>query len=93
MPAMYFTAINYSIHAIMYFYFFLMAVNYKPTWFNPMWITMLQISQMFIGVGVISMTTYYKYWTEDGCYIDDRMIVAILLMYATYLYLFVEVSL
>jgi len=45
---------------------------------------------MFVGVGVISATTYYKYYSEEGCAVDDRMIVAIHLMYSTYLYLFLE---
>jgi len=46
MPALYFITINYSVHAIMYFYFFLMAINRKPKWFNPIYITIVQISQV-----------------------------------------------
>jgi elongation of very long chain fatty acids protein 6 len=44
--ALYFMSINFSIHAVMYTYFFLMAVGRKPRWFNPMWITTAQISQV-----------------------------------------------
>lgn len=55
-----------------------------------MYITVAQISQMIIGVFVVAMSTYYKYWTPKGCAIDDSMLLAITLMYATYLVLFVH---
>ena len=31
-PGVYFIAMNYSVHAIMYSYFFLMSINAKPKW-------------------------------------------------------------
>jgi len=31
-PGVYFIAMNYTVHAIMYSYFFLMAINAKPKW-------------------------------------------------------------
>ena len=31
-----FCVMNYAVHAIMYFYYFLMAVKRKPKWFNSM---------------------------------------------------------
>ncbi|GAB5033480.1 fatty-acyl elongase [Nannochloropsis oceanica] len=96
-PALYFMAINYSIHGVMYMYFFLMAIKKVPQWFNPMWLTVAQISQMFVGIWVIVMSCYYKYFEGaqgegmgKGCAIDGRMIVAICLMYSTYLVLFVK---
>ena len=30
-----FCAVNYAVHSVMYFYYFLMAVKCKPKWFNP----------------------------------------------------------
>ena len=30
-----FCAVNFGVHSIMYFYYFLMAVKCKPKWFNP----------------------------------------------------------
>jgi hypothetical protein len=44
----------------MYFYFFLMAVGGVPKWFNPLWITIAQISQMFVGVYVTAASAYFK---------------------------------
>jgi len=41
-----FVAMNYSVHAAMYSYFFLMALKKVPKWFNPIWITLAQISQV-----------------------------------------------
>jgi len=39
----------------MYGYFYLMAIKAVPKWFNPMWITIAQISQMFLGITVSVM--------------------------------------
>jgi len=96
-PALYFMAINYSIHGVMYMYFFLMALHRVPHWFNPMWLTVAQIGQMFVGIFVVAASCYYKYWAQGGeqgggkgCAIDGRMIVTICLMYATYLGLFMN---
>jgi hypothetical protein len=92
-PALYFVGINFSIHAVMYMYFFLMAVHMVPRWFNPKWLTVAQISQMFVGIYVIGASAYYKYFApenERGCAIEGEMILAISAMYATYLVLFVK---
>ena len=43
---------NYSVHAIMYGYYCLMALRMKPKWMNPFFITVAQISQMIVGVSV-----------------------------------------
>lgn len=89
-PALYFVSINFTIHAVMYAYFFLMAVHAVPAWFNPKWLTAAQISQMFVGLYVIGASTFYKGLTARGCAIEPGMVAAIWLMYATYLYLFVD---
>jgi len=47
---------------------------------------------MFVGIFVNGMETYYKWFTPEGCQVDERMVFAVHVMYATYLYLFVEVS-
>jgi hypothetical protein len=31
-PGLHFIAMNYTVHAVMYTYFFLMAINAKPKW-------------------------------------------------------------
>ncbi len=89
-PALYFVGINFTIHAVMYSYFFLMSLHAVPKWFNPKWLTAAQISQMFVGLYVIAASTYYKSYSARGCAIAPGMLLAIWLMYATYLYLFVD---
>jgi len=45
--ALYFIAMNYSVHAVMYGYYCLMALRMKPKWLPPMLITVFQLSQAF----------------------------------------------
>jgi len=75
----------------MYGYYFLMAIRMKPKWMNPMFITTIQILQMIGGVSLTSLQVYY-YNTEkeDECFVEKRNITAALVMYVSYLALFVE---
>merc|ERR1712129_520765 len=43
----FFTGINFSVHALMYFYYFLMTVKLKPKWFQSIYVTIAQLIQMF----------------------------------------------
>jgi elongation of very long chain fatty acids protein 6 len=49
---------NYGVHAVMYFYFFLTAVGFRPKWDRI--VTSLQISQMFVGIFVCVMVYFYE---------------------------------
>jgi elongation of very long chain fatty acids protein 6 len=83
------TAMNYSVHAVMYGYYFLMAIKSKPKWFNPMWITFMQIAQM-IGGCVVTVLGYHYYKTDPKCELHDGVIISGFLMYGSYLYLFCQ---
>jgi elongation of very long chain fatty acids protein 6 len=85
---LFFVAMNYSVHAIMYGYYFLMAVNAKPKWLNPGLITLSQISQMVIGTSLCAMT--YSLLGTTNCAVKRENVVAGGLMYGSYLYLFCE---
>jgi len=103
-PGLYFIAMNYTVHAIMYFYYFLASVLSKP----PKWavfVTILQISQMFIGMYVTGWGLYYSFnyvgidYMEVktasvpltvGCAVMRYNLYAACLMYSTYIYLFAE---
>ncbi len=96
---LYFVAMNYTVHALMYFYFFLMAIKSVPKWFNPMILTVFQISQMFVGVIVVCAAIYYHYYSTKTyeyslgpkrCSNAPSNMVAGVIMYSSYLYLFVE---
>jgi elongation of very long chain fatty acids protein 6 len=99
---LYFVAMNYTVHALMYFYFFLMAIKSVPKWFPPVILTFFQISQMFVGVGVVSAAIYYHYYSNkiykyklgtQRCSNDPSNMIAGCLMYSSYLYLFIEFAL
>lgn len=97
---LYFVAMNYTVHAFMYFYFFLMAIKGVPKWFNPFLLTVMQISQMIVGTSVVCACIYYHYYGVKvydyklikgvGCNNIPSNLIAGGLMYASYLYLFVE---
>lgn len=96
---LYFVAMNYCVHAMMYFYFFLMAVKQVPVWYNPFPLTICQISQMVVGTSVVSACIYYHYYGtkiyhyatgDKPCHNLQSNLIAGGLMYASYLYLFCE---
>lgn len=86
-----FCGMNYGVHALMYFYYFLMAIHKKPVWLNAFWITVAQISQMIMGVTVTIVGWYLMlYRPKDGCMLTRDNNLAALLMYGSYLALFVQ---
>ena len=87
---LFFVAMNYSVHAIMYGYYYLMAINSKPKWLNPLLITIFQIAQMMIGTSLCVMS-YLLLLNEDAsCSVKKENVIAGGLMYGSYLYLFCE---
>eukprot|EP00742_Colponemidia_sp_Colp-10_P001462 GILJ01001572.1.p1 GENE.GILJ01001572.1~~GILJ01001572.1.p1 ORF type:complete len:298 (+),score=23.06 GILJ01001572.1:90-983(+) len=83
---LYFVAMNYTVHAIMYFYYFLSAVGCKASWGK--FVTTIQILQMVGGIIVTAGGFYYKYWTLGGHNIDSMNPIYAIIMYASYLVLF-----
>ena len=78
---------NYGVHAIMYFYFYLRASGYKPSWD---WIvTTLQISQMFVGMFVCGAVAVYQFVLRQPCNVQRDNLVAGGIMYASYAALFI----
>ena len=89
--AIIFAVMNYAVHAIMYFYYFLMAVHLKPKWLNAKWITIAQIAQMVGGVSVTVFGSYLLFVEKpEGCFMTVQYhLVPNFIMYGGYLYLFV----
>lgn len=85
----YMTAMNYSVHAIMYCYYFLMACKIRPPSFVPLFITCLQISQMFAGC-YVTIKGYQYYKKDPDCELTDGVVISGFLMYGSYLYLFCQ---
>lgn len=91
----YFAAMNYTVHAVMYLYYFLQAVRILPRWFPSWIITLLQIAQMLIGTAIVSASLYYYLYgsTKYGpgqCHNQLSNVVAGVAIYSSYLYLFVD---
>mmetsp|Transcript_36422 Transcript_36422/g.55984 ORF Transcript_36422/g.55984 Transcript_36422/m.55984 type:complete len:102 (-) Transcript_36422:164-469(-) len=80
---------NYSVHASMYFYYFLMAIRMKPKWIRPIVLTAMQIAQMVVGV-FFSMMSFYYYLTDEGCLVQKENNIAAFVMYGSYLILFCQ---
>eukprot|EP01038_Epipyxis_sp_PR26KG_P012972 gene12972-17395_t len=92
---LYFVSMNYTVHSVMYFYYFLQAIKAMPKWFPSWIITIMQISQMFIGTFIVGASMYYHFYGgnkyEPGaCNNRVSNLVAGGVIYASYLYLFCE---
>mmetsp|Transcript_9193 Transcript_9193/g.20483 ORF Transcript_9193/g.20483 Transcript_9193/m.20483 type:complete len:347 (-) Transcript_9193:135-1175(-) len=86
----YFVVMNYSVHAIMYFYYFLAAVCRQP----PKWalmVTIMQLVQMAIGIIItLSHLHILFYSTVPNCDGHVPNLTAALGMYASYFILFAQ---
>jgi len=87
---LFFVCMNYCVHAIMYGYYFLMAIKMKPKWMNAMFVTTAQISQMVVGVAVTIIAFYYYKHDQGDCHIQKENNIAAFLMYGSYLFLFAQ---
>eukprot|EP00440_Ansanella_granifera_P024435 gb/GFBE01026538.1/.p1 GENE.gb/GFBE01026538.1/~~gb/GFBE01026538.1/.p1 ORF type:complete len:354 (+),score=80.05 gb/GFBE01026538.1/:1-1062(+) len=89
--ALYFVAMNYDVHALMYAYYCLMALKCVPKWFPPVLITMAQLSQMLVGVFVqCSAVWMYLSKQQSACPVSLDNLVAGTVMYGSYFFLFFQ---
>ena len=88
---LYFSAMNYTVHAIMYLYFAATAQKLVPKWFPSWLITVLQISQMIVGIAVSSYALYYANFRSDiECPLSPAGQIGAVLMYGSYFALFLD---
>jgi elongation of very long chain fatty acids protein 6 len=92
---LWFVAMNYTVHGVMYFYFYLQAVKAVPKWFPTWIITLMQITQMIIGCFIVAAGVYFyvyggKHYAPGQCENGLSNMTAGLVIYGSYLYLFVE---
>jgi elongation of very long chain fatty acids protein 6 len=85
----FFATMNYGVHGLMYAYYCAQALGGVPKWFPTILITYLQIFQMLVGVA-ICLSGWYYYLHDIPCSNDLRMLIAAGVMYASYLFLFVQ---
>jgi len=86
----YFIVMNYMVHSVMYFYYFLASVCAKP----PKWalaVTIMQLSQMAVGIG-ITLSHVYILVNKTVPQCDGHLpnLTAALGMYASYFILFAQ---
>ena len=82
-----FVAMNYSVHAVMYFYYLLTALGYKPFW--AFFVTIIQISQMVVGTTVCLYGMLMKF-NSHGCSVTDTNHLAGVTIYVSYFLLFMR---
>jgi len=85
----YFAAMNYAVHALMYGYYFLMATRMLPKWFPAGIVTISQISQMVVGVALTALSGRL-YASSQACDVKIDNLIAGGLMYFSYFLLFVH---
>eukprot|EP01039_Chlorochromonas_danica_P007901 gene7901-8716_t len=95
---LYFIAMNYTVHAVMYFYYCLQALKKVPKWFPSWIITLLQISQMLVGTAIVAASYYYyifggQRYAPGECNNKVSNLIAGGVIYGSYFYLFVEFAL
>jgi elongation of very long chain fatty acids protein 6 len=84
-----FGMINGFVHTIMYFYYFLTELGYRPSW--AVVITVIQISQMVIGIA-LNYIWASKYFSGAGCSCKapETILGSAVVMYGSYLFLFLQ---
>jgi elongation of very long chain fatty acids protein 6 len=87
---LYFVAMNYSVHALMYGYYCLQSLGMCPKSFPAILITISQIAQMIIGTAVCCSAWYFSFTSPRPCHNDMSNLLAGAVMYGSYLYLFVD---
>jgi len=85
----YFVVMNYAVHSIMYFYYFLAAIGKPPAW--ALMVTIMQLSQMAVGIAITVCHVYILvYRTVPHCDGHIPNLAAALAMYASYFILFAQ---
>jgi len=90
-PGIYFCLMNYGVHTIMYFYYFLMSAKMKPKWLKPQVLTLIQIFQMIVGSVITFAGIYINIMnTDPHCFTKPINALPTLVMYVSYFGLFVK---
>lgn len=84
---MIFCVMNYFVHAIMYYYYYLAAQRIFPKWAH--YVTKLQLSQMVVGVATVGCHAYYRA-TIPSCDAGDVNLAWAGIMYFSYFLLFLQ---
>jgi len=88
-PGIWFAAMNYSVHSVMYFYFFMANIGYAKR-MQPLapFITSIQILQMVGGMTCLITVAIMQNVSRSDCNVDPANWKLGLMMYASYFLLF-----
>lgn len=86
----YFIAMNYTVHSIMYFYYALAAVRMWPSFIPRYTITLLQLFQMVLGIWICVKIYEYKN-AGVPCSTSDVSFQSGVVMYFSYFLLFLQI--
>ncbi|RHZ02211.1 hypothetical protein DYB26_000653 [Aphanomyces astaci] len=84
---LFFVAMNYTVHAVMYFYYFLAAIGIRAPWAK--FVTVIQLTQMVVGVAV-SVAGVYYIRSGAPCLLDRENLKWAIIMYSSYFALFLK---
>lgn len=87
--SLYFIAMNFFVHSIMYLYYAIQPFNYWPRWIPSWLITLLQTSQMVVGTSVCIISLLYKLIGRP-CSFTNAAIYTGFAMYFSYFILFYQ---
>jgi hypothetical protein len=82
-----FAPLNYFVHSIMYFYYFLMSVGHRPKWAK--FVTYIQIIQMVIGLFTVG-SHFLFYSRVKNCDGSGKDFLWAAVIYGSYLALFLK---
>ncbi|CAG0888131.1 unnamed protein product [Cyprideis torosa] len=83
----FFATMNFFVHSLMYLYYALRAMGYKISRKISIGLTLLQISQMFLGI-YLNVVAYQLKKVYPKCKVDFMDFVACTVMYSSYCVLF-----
>lgn len=88
-PGLWFAMTNYTVHAVMYMYFFLMTFSSLKRFVKAVapLVTIIQITQMVYGL-FINAFAVWNYAAGPGCHIQIVAVYSAVVMYASYFVLF-----
>jgi GNS1/SUR4 family len=82
-----FAIMNCAVHTLMYFYYFLTSLRFRPTWGR--YLTLMQLSQMVVGIAVPFVWSFYHY-SGYACPCQDipAFFISSVIIYGSYFVLF-----
>ncbi|CAG0887979.1 unnamed protein product [Cyprideis torosa] len=84
----FFAVLNVTVHAFMYTYYAFRAMGYRIPKGVSMSLTLMQISQMVVGLSLNYYAYYLKKTTFKDCHVDPLGFSVCMLMYGSYAVLF-----